>query len=234
MSEVETSWTLIRGAAKGDKGSQKRFYARYETVIRSTLTAMWHGLKPMPDIDDAAQEVLTECLKKEGVLSKADPERGSFRGYLYKTTVNVAMRFGDRRKRKLQQHQNQPPDENYFDTLAKEEPSAASEFHCKWKQMIVRNALELLIKEAEQDPEILQRMQLLQLLHVEEKKWEEIVDLHPEWVNGSGKPKAQLKAMHRRAQKEFMEAIRKVIGIHSPGTPADIQREYDILFPNTK
>ena len=84
-----TCWTEIRGAAEGDRPSRERFAARYDPVIRSYLGARWRLPDDAAEVDDAAQDVFVECLRTDGPLRRADPERaGGFRAFLYGITLS--------------------------------------------------------------------------------------------------------------------------------------------------
>lgn len=52
----------------------------------------------MGELDDACQEVFADCFRPDGPLTRADPERGDFRGFLFGVVCNVA-RNAERRWR---------------------------------------------------------------------------------------------------------------------------------------
>lgn len=87
-----TCWTVIRAAADGREGDRALFASRYAPAIRAYLGARWRGSPLIDELDDATQEVFVECFKSDGVLDRADPARGGFRGFLYGTTRNIARR----------------------------------------------------------------------------------------------------------------------------------------------
>ena len=88
-----TRWTLVFGAARGEATARDEFARTYEPIVRASLEARWRGTPLAREINDAVQEVFLDCLKEGGALTRADPARGDFRGYLYGVTRNVAFRM---------------------------------------------------------------------------------------------------------------------------------------------
>lgn len=78
---METSWTLIRGAAGGKDAAREEFIARYETFVRRVLGRHWSGRAIAVEMEDTIQNIWVECFKKNGVIERADPNR-SFRAFL--------------------------------------------------------------------------------------------------------------------------------------------------------
>ena len=176
-SEV-TCWSVIEGAAGGSRASRDRFAERYIPVIRAYLGARWR----LPDHDtvvvEACQEVLLECLKAEGPLLRADPERsGGFRAFLYGITRNVARRIerkeGGNRERQATSHFD-------LDAIARAEAGASEVFDRAWIQMLIQQAMDRL---ADRGPEKwshpVDRVELLRLRYDEARPPREIATRRP-------------------------------------------------------
>ena len=89
----ETTWSVIARAAAGDTAARSTFARSYLAVVRSFLDARWSSTPLESEVDDAVQQVFIECLREDGVLARADPERGDLRGLLFGVASNVARRF---------------------------------------------------------------------------------------------------------------------------------------------
>ncbi len=95
-----TSWTLVLGAAEGGHEAQIAFVAHYEPALRRYLSARWRLPLEHEQVLDATQEVILECLKDGGALSRVDADRSSgFRAFLYGVARNVSLRVEERRRR---------------------------------------------------------------------------------------------------------------------------------------
>lgn len=97
----ETCWTVLRAAAAGDHHASSLFAHNYSALIRTYYARRWAGRGLGSSIDDAVQDVFVECIKPGGVLHRADPGRGDFRGLLYGVTCNVARRYEEREAQRL-------------------------------------------------------------------------------------------------------------------------------------
>ena len=81
---LETCWTLIRDAARGQETAQADFARRYQPVVRAYLAARWRGTLRLSELDDATQEVFVDCFRDGGLLGRADPaSEGGFRAFLF-------------------------------------------------------------------------------------------------------------------------------------------------------
>ena len=97
LSENETCWTLIHAAADGSPSALSNFAERYQAVARKSLESRWSRSRRIDWIDDAVQEVIVECIRPGGALSKADSHfSGGFRAYLFGVTRNVMLRYETR------------------------------------------------------------------------------------------------------------------------------------------
>ena len=83
---------MIRAAAGGDAVARDLFATRYAPVVRAYLAARWRHSHFVRELDDAVQEVFLACLQPEGLLDRADSDRGEFRPFLYGAVRNIARR----------------------------------------------------------------------------------------------------------------------------------------------
>ena len=90
--EIETCWTLIRGAAIGRASDRSAFAKLYMPCVRAYLAARWRSTSLASEIEDVVQEVFIACLREGGVLEGADPDHPSgFRALLIRVTRNMAL-----------------------------------------------------------------------------------------------------------------------------------------------
>ena len=80
---------MIRAAAKGDGPARSIFSRSYIPVVRAYFEARWRGTPLADEVDDAVQETFAECFRKNGPLTRAEAERGDFRGYLHGIVRNL-------------------------------------------------------------------------------------------------------------------------------------------------
>ena len=100
-----TVWEVLDAAAAGSTPARDAFVRSYGAFIRDRLGARWKGTRMLASLDDAAQEVLVECLKPNGVLARADrASHEGFRALLGAVVRNVALRAEaeDARRRRRQ------------------------------------------------------------------------------------------------------------------------------------
>src|SRR5262245_53103142 len=93
-----TCWTVIHAAAAGSARDREEFARRYGPVVRTYLASRWRSSPCLQQLDDAVQEVFVECFRPDGVLARAERDRG-FRPFLYGVARNVARRIETERVR---------------------------------------------------------------------------------------------------------------------------------------
>lgn len=104
MGSLTTCWDLLEGASQGDQEDSTEFCNRYRPLIVDYLSRRWRGGARAQDVDDAVQETLIECLKERGAVERAVADgRSGFRGFLHGVTVNVARRFEQRGRERMEQ-----------------------------------------------------------------------------------------------------------------------------------
>jgi RNA polymerase sigma factor (sigma-70 family) len=211
-----TRWTIIRAAASGSIPDRDEFARRYASVIRAYLAARWRGRPLVNEIDDAAQDVFVECFRKDGPLRRADPDApGGFRAYLWGIVRNVARMV---EKRCQCQRERAAGSEFDFATVEADDAPLADAFDRAWAASLLRQAGERQARKAEGDPRATTRVELLRLRFVLDKPIREIAKL---W----GTDAAHVHEEYRKARREFLAALREVVGEHQGGPPDEVDAQ---------
>ncbi|MDF1836778.1 MAG: sigma-70 family RNA polymerase sigma factor [Planctomycetota bacterium] len=211
----ETCWTMVRSASAGDPQARSIFSRTYATTIQGFLSARWLGRSLAGETDDATQEVFMECFKPGGVLDRADPMRGDFRGLLFGVTRNVARRFEERALRQAPQNLE---NSQWQQQLASDEPGQATLFDQSWARALIKEAKKRHREVAGADGE--KGAMRLDLLKRRFGSDEAIRQIAAEW----NMPPQELHNAYRKARTEFYACLREVVAFHSPGT-ADLEAE---------
>lgn len=216
----ETCWTLIRRAAVGEAGARSQFTRSYERLIRAYLVRRWQGSAHAADVDDAAQEVLLECLGDGDPLRRADPGR-EFRSYLLGIVRNVALRFERQRGRR---HEQLAGGESAFVDMPGRELALSQFFDRQWAQAMVDEARALVRAQADSgDPRAKLHAELLELRF---GKGMPIRDIAAQW-------QMDADAVHRayaKARERFRQCLRQVVQFHATGEGADLDAECQRVF----
>jgi DNA-directed RNA polymerase specialized sigma24 family protein len=218
MAQPEsTCWTVIRGASAGDQLARERFARVYRPFILACLAGRWRDPRDRNDLEDAAHEVLIECIKEGGALAKACPDRpGGFRAFLCGVVRNVAGNIERKRSRDPARRAGGQMDPEH---LPDSEASPSRNLDRAWAEALIREARELHADQARQaGPDALRRAELLQLVFHDGLKIREI----------SARWNADAAVLHRqyaKGRKEFKAALLEVVGFHHPGTPAEVERK---------
>lgn len=203
----DTCWTILRAASGGDGDARADFAARYESTIRDFLAARWRGRLREIDIADAVQEVFVECLKPGGVLQRADPARGDFRGLLCRVTRNVARRFEERA---VERDRIRPEDSVWVAQIASDDAGQATVFDRCWANALVREATARFRVLAGQDGDAgRQRIELLERRFGDD---EPIREIAARW----NVPAQDLHNAYKKARKEFYRCLKQVVAFHRP------------------
>jgi RNA polymerase sigma-70 factor (ECF subfamily) len=209
----QTCWTVIRGAATGERRDREEFVRRYASVIRSYLCARWRGSPLLGELDDAMQDVFVDCFRDGGALTRVEAGRdGGFRAFLYGVVRNVARRAEHGRARTGlpldEDREPQAPDR-----------SLSEVFDRAWARALVRQAARHQARLArETGPEAERRVDLLRL------RFEEglgIAEIARRWDEDA----ARLHHAYARARREFREALYAVVREHHETTPARVEAE---------
>ena len=215
-ADESVRWSVIARAAAGDRGARSVFGHRYLPVVRGFLEARWRGTPLAGELDDAVQEVFVECLRNDGVLSRADPERGEVRGLLFGVTRKVAARFEERVRRQAENGAI-----SVLDDIQAREPSLSRVFDRDWARTMMRLAGELMRTRAESgSPGALLRVEILRLRFAEGLP---IRDIAAQW-------RVDPDAIHRaygKAREEFRVCLRRIVAEHSVRSEADLDAEIE-------
>jgi RNA polymerase sigma factor (sigma-70 family) len=215
-SSQSTCWTAIQAAAGDGRGERELFARRYVPIVRAYLATRWRQSAGAADLEDAVQEVFVDCFKPNGVLQRAERDRGGFRPFLYGVVRLVALRMETRRGR---DRDRQPPGAADLDDLADSEESEGRLFDRAWAKALIREAAQLQADRArEGGGAALRRVELLRLRFHEGLPVREIAE---RW-------QVEPAALHREyatARQEFRAALLEVMSFHHPGTPAEVEQE---------
>ena len=168
-------------------------------------------------IDDALQDCFVECLKPDGVLDKADQERGDFRALLYGVVRNVARRF---EKRAANPTHVQPADSVHLDDLPAQQEALSRVFDRAWARSLLREAVLRHAQAARRGDEATRtRYRIVRLRHQQGIPIRDIA--------------AQLNApdvdavhnAYRRGRREFRTFLREVVARHTGAAPASLDAE---------
>jgi DNA-directed RNA polymerase specialized sigma24 family protein len=208
-----TCWSLIRAATEGDPAARERFARVYRPVVAAYLGARWRASRR--NTDDAVQDVFVECFRGGGLLDKADPERGEFRGFLLAAVRNVARRHEARQR----------PTAPIPVDLPADDTGPAEAFDKAWARALLREAARVQDETAKQSgPAAVRRVHLLRLRFHERMP---IRDIATHW----GEDAAKLHHEYATAREEFHAALRTVVAFHYPGrSPGDVNRACERLL----
>ncbi|MFN0207660.1 MAG: RNA polymerase sigma factor [Planctomycetota bacterium] len=217
----ETSWTLVRGAARGEAEAREEFGRRYLPLMKKYLHERWRDRPWLTEIDDAAQEVFVECYKKGGALDHFEEGRGdSFRGYLLSICRNVASRFEREQWRRMKVK----IDETLLELSLADDTRASQLFDRAWAQSMLREAAQRYQRRVpDLDPSAKQRFELLVLRFRDDMPIRDIARL---W---NADP-THLHREYTKARKEFREVLMEVLQIHQPSSQASLSEECERLF----
>jgi RNA polymerase sigma-70 factor (ECF subfamily) len=209
----QTCWTVIRGAAAGERRDREEFVRRYASVIRAYLCARWRGSPLLRELDDTMQEVFLDCFREGGALTRVEARRdGGFRAFLFGVVRNVARRSEHGRARSGRPLDGAP------EPLSAE-PSLSDVFDQAWARALVRQAaLRQAALAREAGPDAVRRVDLLRL------RFEEglpIVEIARRWERDP----ARLHREYAKARGEFREALYDVVREHHQTTPAEVEAE---------
>lgn len=218
----ETCWTVLRAATNGDAAARSYFGRCYLGPIRDYLVHRWRSSRLLREVDDATQEVFVECLKPGGVLERADPERGSFRGLLYSVVRNTARRFEERA---ANDGRRRPEEDVYLDELPAQEEALSKIFDKMWARALLQEAVLRHAAEARaRRGDYRRRYRILRLRHQKGLPVREIAaELEEPDVD-------VIHNDYRRARREFRGFLRDVVAVHTGARGDAIDKECQRLM----
>lgn len=221
MSRDEsTCWTLVRNAAGGDSECRAAFCRLYGPVIRSYLAARLRLPPEHEEVLDGSQEVFMQCLKPNGVLSRAESDRpGGFRAFLYGTAKNVAASLESARHRRRIE-----AGDDRLGGMADDEATASRVFDRSFAVVLTREARRLLAERAPPGSAASQRLRALELMYERGLPSRAIaVELELDV--------ASVYPLMTRARKEFKGALIEIIAGYHPGdSREDLERRCREVF----
>lgn len=212
MAET-TCWTLVRGAAEGDRMAREEFARLYQPVVRTFLSQRWAGKHKGLDVDDALQDVFVDCLRPDGALQRLDGGReGGFRGFLYGVVRNVARRHEERCQNRQRRDGELP--EAGFESDA---TGAETAFDRAWAKAMMKEAARAMAAVAVSRDALpsapagraTRRVELLRLRFQQDRPIREIArqwEVDPAWLHHE----------YATAREEFRQALLQVIAFHNP------------------
>lgn len=194
------------GAAAGDLRAREEFARRYEPVVRSYLSTRWRVSSAHDRVSDGVQDVMIECLKPAGALSRLDRGRSAdFRGYLYGITRRTAIAIERRRRR-------EEKDRTCGDVAGRcerRESTLSAAFDRTWAQVLCLEALTLLRARISGRPDRRIREVCIDGRFVENKP--------PRAIAAElGVPVAEIYEIVKWAKEEFRIAIFEVVAQYHP------------------
>lgn len=202
-SATETSWSLVRSAARGDEAGRAEFAHRYEPVVRAYFEARWSRCALSAEVDDAVQETFLDCFRERGALTRVDPaDPQRFRAFLYGVTRVVARRFERTRALRLRR---EPHDEQAVEAAPALQESFVRTFDRAWAQALLRRASRLQSERAVAAGEAASRR--FQLLALRFGDGLSIRGIAERWAVDA----AWLHHQYAQAREEFKDALFEVV-----------------------
>jgi len=202
-----TCWTVVLGAAAGDREDREAFSRRYAPVIQAYLAARWRKPIDHDEVVDGAQEVLLQLFRESGALARVDPARaGGFRPYLYGIARNVALtleRKAASRKSVSASGELDP------DTIEAHEATLSHIFDQAWMGMVVDEARSLLEARAADGGAAGRRLVCLRLRYEEEIQPQEIAER-------LGLKVQAVYDLLKQARQEFRSALFEILASYNP------------------
>jgi RNA polymerase sigma factor (sigma-70 family) len=219
---------MIHRAADGSVTAGNGFAERYMKVVRTALGARWNG-RPnlLQDVDDAAQEVMVDCLKMNGALGRADSQaKGGFRAYLYGITQRTALKFETKAARRFRR---ESPGSFHPDQVAADDTTLGSALDRSLAKAVMQGAFDLYDQRAaDQDEDYGRRVELLRLRFYDGLPIRDIADRWQE-------PREKVHRTRVRALREFKDCLRELLGLQEgcagETLDAELARLLDQLRP---
>lgn len=212
---METCWTIVERAARGDARATEAFALAYLPVVRAYLGARWRSSPMIAVVDDAVQDVFMDCLKEEGPMGRLDRSRpGRFRTWLYGVSQNVARRHEERRaiaERKMAQVADRER------AQPRESETLSRVFDRAWARTMIRRAAARMRREANDDA----GMRRVEILRCRFQEGMPIRKIAAAW----GLEAPFVHHEYAKAREEFKAALRAEVMDHGGISSAEIERE---------
>lgn len=182
-------------------------------MVRIELAAQLRRAVDDPDVEDAVQEVLLECLKAGGALERASEAKCTrFRAYLGGITRNVGLRH-------LRVRKNQPSALEETEFVSDSSPDVEANLNAAWSQAVLGEAMALLVRESCLAETARLRLRVLQLRHQEGLKAAQVAEM-------LGISATRVHHLTSEAKNEYRLALLSVVSQQNPGLGrAEIEAE---------
>ena len=213
----ETRWTMVQAAARGEAAARVEFARRYLPVVRAYLHARWRRSPLRGEVEDAAQEVFVDCFHPRGALARLERERtSSFRAFFYGVVRNSALHVETRRAR---EHARRPDSTFEPEGVPAREEALSRIFDRAWARSLIKEATRIQLRKARaKGGAAVRRTEILRLRFHEGLA---IRDIARAWkVNA-----ARLHHDYAQARKEFLDALREVVGLEQTSTKEELDLE---------
>lgn len=218
----QTIWTLIEEAGGGGAGPRDAFARAYLPLVRRYLGERWRGSPLAEEVEDAAQDVLVECLKGGGILERAERGRPrGFRAFLFGAVRNVARRHETERAGPAR-----PRTGSQVPGVRAREEELGDLLDREWARALVRQAAEHHRRTALARGAVAREGVELLRLHFEEGL--ALREIATRW----NVDPAVVHRRYRQAREQFKRSLRKVVDFHQPGrggVDAECRRLLEIL-----
>ena len=146
LSQIATSWSIVRGAANPEhpdrKLAQARLLETYSPSIRRYLLA---SLKDQVAADEVYQEFALKLIRGDFVT--ADPDKGRFRSFVKTVLYRLMMDFHRAKKRNQANEIAVEPIDDHSNAA---ELAADEEFQLHWREGILNHAWQQLKEDQNQ------------------------------------------------------------------------------------
>jgi hypothetical protein len=216
MTRIETTnWKQILDAAAGSVDARNAFALRYLPVVAAHFRARWCSNHLLEAVDDAVQEVFVDLFRQRGVLTRADPDKGGFRGLLFGTAQIVALRFEEAAARRREW----PAPSTVVRNGLPDVEGAARAYDRAWAQRLLAEARELLAARLRARSQRERRW--LELLERRFHGAQPIRDIARQW----GVEPAWLHHEFAFAREAFRKALVATVARYHEGTPESLEAE---------
>ena len=199
-----TSWTLVFGAASGNRTDRERFTERYVPVICAYLAARWKRNSRSEEVLGTAHEVLIQCFKQGNTLGTLDRTCArSFRSFLLGITRHVAAAAERARIR----HEGKRDVDVDPRSLEQREATLSQVFDRAFSQMIARAARSLMAQRAQENTVHAERYRILSLRFLKGMKPRDI-------ASSLDFPIGHVYERLREAKEDYRKALYDIVREH--------------------
>lgn len=214
---LETCWTVVEQAARGEAAARSQFAHSYLGVVRAFLMRRWRGSRAAVLVDDAVQEIFLDLFRDGGALGRFDASRAkNFRTFLFGVVHKVALRYEERVSKDRRRFDGPAADPDEFPN---DDPTVSRVFDREWAKELLQRARERLEERASRNGDgALRRVQLLR------QRFQEGLPIR-EIAKRNNEDAAHLHHEYAKAREEFKAALRAEVAYHHRGDTAALEAE---------